>query len=133
MKAQILTIAALLVILSSCSPTINYLGNNYEPSTHVEIFFNENDIEKEYKTMGVMKNEGDSFENNDLESIKEEMLKKAREVGADAIIFQGFGDKVVGEDIGYGGTDNAGYVRTSTDTEKVVEATLIKYKTVTFK
>lgn len=131
MKNQ-LNIAALLLMLVfvlSCSPTLNYLGESYAPTEKVDIFFDAADVEKEYKVMGVVKNEGFEIDLNDPESMKEAMVKKAKEVGADAVLFVGFYEE---KEVSRTTTttfekNNAESVSTS-DTEKIYEAKFLKYK-----
>jgi hypothetical protein len=118
MKNLIKTISGFFFLLIiSCSPQINYLGDSYTPTKEIDIFFDENDIEKEFKVMGVMKNEGDEFEVDDAESVKEAMVKKAKAVGADAILFVGFySDRVTND---HSNIDNV---------KKIYEAKLLKYR-----
>ena len=89
-KIIIYSIGITLLLIISCSPRINYLGDKLTPTNRVDMYFDEHDITKEYKVMGMMKNEADEFELDDVEAVKKAMLKKAREVGADAILFVGF-------------------------------------------
>ncbi len=105
-----------LLSISSCSPRINYLGDTYSPTQEVDIFFDEQDIQKEYKVMGVMKNEAEDFELDDAESVKNAMVKKAKAVGADAILFIGFYSEKMTSD------------PTNFEHKKVYEAKLLKYQ-----
>ena len=119
-----------LLLFVSCSPQINYLGESYPPTQDVEIFFDEADIERDYKVMGVMKNEGSEIELSDAESVQEAMIKKAKSVGADAILFIGFyQEKVTGEEteVTQSGK-NSTRVSSSTNTSKIFEAKLLKYR-----
>ena len=92
-------------------------------------FFDEGDILKEYKVMGIMKNEGDEMELDDTESVKNAMVKKAKSVGADAILFLGFySEKVNNETTNIETIDKDKTVATSTqNTSKIYEAKLLKY------
>lgn len=73
-------------LLVSCSgPIIHYLGESYQPSAAVEIYYDVKEIKKEYKVMGRMTN--DKFIEYDPELIKKEMIEKAKSVGADAVVF----------------------------------------------
>ena len=84
----ILMFSVLLVM--SCSPVINYLGDSYTPSQNIDVFYDEHDIKQEYKVMGMMSNEAGDLEIDDAENVKNAMIKKARSVGADAILFINF-------------------------------------------
>ncbi len=82
-KAVILVLVNFLLI--SCGPSIYYLGDSFQPSDAVEIFYDAKEIKKEYKIVGRMTN--DKIAHYEPELIKAEMVKKAKQVGADAIIF----------------------------------------------
>ena len=120
----------IFLLIISCAPQINYLGSNYSPTQDVDIFFDEQDIQKEYKVMGLMKNEGDDLELDDTESVKNAMIKKAKSVGADAILFLGFySEKVTTESTNIENIDKDKTVVTSTqNTSKIYEAKLLKYQ-----
>ena len=111
-----LVLSCLLVL--SCSPKINYLGDTFSPTQHVDMYFDEHDITKEYKVIGMMKNEADELEIDDVEAVKKAMLKKARDVGADAILFLGFYSERVNPNYDDDIFDNV---------KKIYEAKLIKY------
>jgi uncharacterized protein YbjQ (UPF0145 family) len=61
------------------------LGDSYQSSDSVEIYYDEKEVKKEYKVMGRMTN--DKFMEYDIDLIKRKMIEKAKLVGADAIIF----------------------------------------------
>ena len=73
-------------LLSACSgPAIHYLGNSYPPTTEIEEYFDEKEITRRYLVIGTMTN--DKFLDYDVEYIRQSMVKKAQEVGADAILY----------------------------------------------
>ena len=82
------------------------------------MYFDEHDITKKYKVIGMMKNEADELEIDDVEDVKKAMLKKAREVGADAILFMGFYSERINQDHHDEIFDNI---------KKIYEAKLLKY------
>ena len=99
----------LCVVLHSCGPTIHYLGDNYEPNSEIEVFYDEKDVKKEYRAIGKMTN--DKMVDYDVDLVKAKMIEKAKEVGGDGIIF----------------TD-IGVSKSETDDDRIsVKATLIKY------
>jgi hypothetical protein len=121
-------IAVFLIIAASCSPRINYLGKSYTPTQNVDLFFDEHDIKKEYEVMGVMKNEGSELEYSDLDAIKKAMIEKARENGADALLFIGsYQEKVTGESSQIDVDKDGAYATSWNQTSKVVEAKMLKY------
>jgi hypothetical protein len=112
MKKHIFTLLAIVLIVS-CTPKISYLGDSYPPTYEVDMYFDEKDIERDYKVIGLARNEGDELEIDDLDAIRKSMLKKAREVGADAILFISIAENREGWD---------------DDPNKIVEAKFLKYK-----
>ena len=89
------------------------MGDTYSPTYDVEVFYDEGDIDKEYRVIGIARNEGDDIERDDLESIREAMIKKAREVGADGILIVSVAENRPGGD---------------PDPNKIVEAKFLKYR-----
>ena len=76
-----------LAFLSSCGSTsiIHYLGNSYTPTTEVKEYFDEKEITTPHRVIGTMTN--DKFLDYSVKFIREEMVRKALEVGADAILY----------------------------------------------
>ena len=119
MKNLIKIILVFSIFLTiSCSPKINYLGDSYIPTQNVDMFFDEHDIQKEYKVIGLMKNEAAELEIDDVEKVKQAMIKKAKSVGADAILYIGFYSERQGHD-----HDQEIF----NEVKKIYEAKLIKY------
>ncbi len=85
MKNTIIVLLSFLVI--SCAPRVNYLGDEYAPTSHVDIFFDEVDIERNFKVMGLISANNSNNTFNSLDKIKEKMVEEARMKGADAILF----------------------------------------------
>ena len=113
----------------ACSPTINYLGKSYSPTTKIDLYFDERDITRDYEVMGNMRNAGYEIDMDDLESIKEAMIKKAREEGGDAILFLGsYYEKTTSTTTEYENTETGGIETSTPNTTKIVEAKLLKYK-----
>jgi hypothetical protein len=107
----LLSIALFLGI--GCAPRIAYMGDSYSPTYNVDVFYDINDIEQDYRVIGLARNEGDEIERDDLPSIRDAMIEKARSVGADAILFLTVAENKGGPEW---------------DTNKIVEAKFIKYK-----
>lgn len=84
----------LLTFLLSCAPSIQYLGDNYTPTSDVEFFYDEKDIVTDYKVMGIILNE--ASEHNDLEEVRLAMLEKSKSVGANAILFEAVNNERIG-------------------------------------
>lgn len=80
----ILSRAFLLIFLLSCSSPVKYLGNSYPATTNVKIYFNTQDIEKSYETIGkiylaIAEDTKDS-------KIQQLIIDKAKSHGGDAVI-----------------------------------------------
>jgi hypothetical protein len=73
------------VILASCGPTIHYLGDSHSPTSQIDLYYDAREVKKEYKIIGRMTN--DKFVDYHPDAVKKEMIKKARQVGSDGIIF----------------------------------------------
>jgi len=71
-----------LVVLISCAPRVYYLGDYLPPSNNVDVYYDTKDVEREYRTIGQM-----TVSDGRLERARSEMLRRAQEVGGDAIIF----------------------------------------------
>jgi hypothetical protein len=74
----------LLACLTSGCATIDYVGDSYQPTTRVEIYFSRSDVPRDYRIIGqVMASGGQFVSASDLQN---KMIARAREVGADAVI-----------------------------------------------
>ncbi|HEX2605839.1 MAG TPA: hypothetical protein VHK91_00605 [Flavisolibacter sp.] len=84
MKSKhLLTTLSFTLLLLSCSPVIYYLGDNYDPTSNVEVFYDAAQVKKEYRVMGHMTKEISLRSESD----KKAMVKEAQKRGADGIIF----------------------------------------------
>jgi hypothetical protein len=124
----------LLVLVVAACTKVNYIGDSFPPTTHVDIFFDEVDVEYDYKVMGHV--DATAADWIDTEEIMEAIKRKAMEKGADGIIVLGLDQNVVGETTTYKGETKAegdkiketGTTTTSTTKENEVRAIFIKYK-----
>ena len=91
------------------------MGESYFPTVEVDVYYDEKDIEYDYSVMGIARNEGDMFENDDLNAIRDALIKKAREVGANAVLILSINENRPSVDEDY-------------DPNKIVEAKFLKYK-----
>jgi len=65
-----------------------YLGSSYTPTKNVDVFVEVSTIKKPYTVMGKTFIETDSFTN--LERVQQKAIEKAKQKGADAILFQDY-------------------------------------------
>ena len=85
MKHLIPLISVLFVFLG-CA-TINYVGESYPPTQEVDLYFSEEDIEREYTVVGRILATANSDEAvYSSEKFTQAILKKAREKGADGVV-----------------------------------------------
>ncbi len=73
-----------VAILAAGCATVDYVGESYSPTTHVDIFFSESDVPHPYVVMGKVLASGDQF--TSAERLNRAMIARAREKGADAVI-----------------------------------------------
>ena len=78
--------------LSSCAVETTYIGKAYPATDNPELFFSWNDVPGDYETMGHMTATPQFFGN--LEDAQKAIEKRAREKGADAVVFEGIGQSV---------------------------------------
>ncbi len=72
-------------ILLGCGPAIHYLGDTHAPTATVDLFYDAKEVKQEFTVIGRMTN--DQYIDYGVEVVKEEMIKKAKQVGANGIIF----------------------------------------------
>lgn len=87
-KLSIPWILLLLILVGGCGPTVYYLGDTYESSNSLQVFYDEEEVEGPYTVMGKMTT--DKSRKYKPEPVKEKMIRKAQQYGADAIIFSDF-------------------------------------------
>jgi phosphoribosylformimino-5-aminoimidazole carboxamide ribonucleotide (ProFAR) isomerase len=92
---------------------VNYVGNSYESTEDIEIYYAKSDIKKEFTIIGHAISAGQVFVS--VEKLEEELINEAKSNGADAIIITD-----INRDNEY---DGRGY-----DAEKQIKATFVKFK-----
>ncbi|MXV75876.1 hypothetical protein F4Z99_16580 [Candidatus Poribacteria bacterium] len=120
----IVLILSMILFLTACGSDIDvdYLGDSYPPTSHVDVYFSEDGITEGYLVIGHATADG-----GDTEALQETLIEKARESGADGIIFEGFdrvetGEQTIVNDIG-----DTSIVNTKTKSVLQVKAIFIKY------
>ena len=93
---------------------VHYVGKTYSPSQHVDIFYSEKEITRDYTVIGHAIGSGETFFVSH-EKIQEKLIQSAQARGADAIIISGLGRSHIPVEDG------------SID-EKQINASYIKYK-----
>lgn len=119
----------------SCAVETTYIGKAYPVTDTLELYFSWDDVPGPYETMGHITATPTLF--SDLEDAQASIEKRAREKGADAVIFEGIGTTVSAPT--YTTTehvernDDGSSTRTATTKQDVtvskrLEATFIKFK-----
>jgi hypothetical protein len=80
------SVLMLILGMVGCAST-EYVGETYTPTTSVDVFMNENDVQKPYKVMG--KAETEATEYMSFEDMQEQLKVDAMSKGADGIIITG--------------------------------------------
>jgi hypothetical protein len=78
---NILFIAALFLLLTSCEQPITYVGTRLKPTASVNIFYSLAPVKKDYKVIGHMESH-----HYTLATAKQSFIAKAKKIGADAIV-----------------------------------------------
>ena len=126
-------IAFLMSIAFIACVNTDYIGKSFAPTTNVDVYFSEADVEKEYEVMGKITEESSEFIS--FEKLQQKMVEQAMEKGADGIIIGGMEkieagsssttsgsiDKDITEDTFSSSTSNI------TIKDNVLHGTLIKY------
>jgi len=89
------------------------VGRSLDPTAHVDVYYSEEEIEREYTIIGHAIGTGRFLVSN--EAILEELIEQARSRGADAILITGIGKSHVPTDDG-------------SDEEKQITASFLKYE-----
>ncbi|UCF78371.1 MAG: hypothetical protein JSW03_09780 [Candidatus Eiseniibacteriota bacterium] len=126
-----------VLCLAGCA-TIDYVGREYPPTSHVDIYFSLDEVSRDYEVMGHVIATGNAMVS--AEKMQEQMLEKARQKGADAIVILGFERYISGESSKYTETTETSVeddkteetttavTKTTTEETKEVKATLLKYR-----
>lgn len=80
---RLVPVAALACFISGCA-TVDYVGESYQPTSQVDVFFAEHDVPREYKVIGQVLASGDQFVS--AGALNTKLMARAREKGADAVI-----------------------------------------------
>ena len=109
---QLSSVFILMTLFVVGCASVNYVGESFEPTTTVDLYFSTESIEKEYTVIGHAL--GSSvFGSND--AIQKELLEEAKRKGADAVLITGIGKELT--TFGEGTVD-----------EDQINASFLKYK-----
>lgn len=77
-------IPGLLLLLSSCAVVPSYFGDTLPPTTSVDVYYSDHDVQKPFKVMGHL-----NIPNGEQGDVKGKLIDYAKKIGADAIIITG--------------------------------------------
>lgn len=123
----IVAVMFVLLYLSACTK-IDYIGEEYPPTTHVDLFFDMDDVTREYKVMGNLIATADDAVST--EKMQKKIIEKAMKKGADAVVIMGFEKYQSGESTTYRETSEEGKTKkgTSKTTTTATSSTSVKEK-----
>ena len=75
--------AAILMLAAGCAH-VDYVGQIYPPTDHVDLFFSEADIGRPYKVVGQVLATGDQY--TSAARVQRRLMGEAREKGADGVV-----------------------------------------------
>ncbi len=88
-----MAVVVLGLVLGGCV-THDYVGERYAPTDHVRVFYDSSSVPAGYSVIG--QDRAEATEYMTTEDIVKDMVKKAREVGADAVLIDGVETVAVG-------------------------------------
>jgi hypothetical protein len=127
-----LAIPALLFV-AACAH-VDYVGRSYAPTDHVDVFYTEQEVPRQYTLMGKVVATA-----NDLvsaEKLQQKIVRKAQDNGADAVVLMGLERYKSGTSTDYHEstedrgrrTRTHGHSSTSDQEKKEIQALFIKYR-----
>ena len=127
-----LAIPALLFV-AACAH-VDYIGETYEPTRQVDVFFAEKDIPRDYRVIGKVLASANELVS--AEKLQSKIVKKAQEKGADAVVLTGLERYKSGQHTDYSETTEDrgrktrthGHSSTSDEEKKEIQAIFIKYR-----
>ncbi len=78
------------ILISSCGVSLNYLGNSLDKTSHVDVYVDPASIKKNYSVIGKGYEKLSYFSRNGIEKLQVKAIKKAKQKGADAVLFQDY-------------------------------------------
>lgn len=79
-----------VIAFSSCTARLNYLGSSFAPSKNVDVYVDASSIKKPYTIIGKGYMEYSLYTKARIDKMQTKAIKKAKEKGADAILFQDY-------------------------------------------
>lgn len=135
MKTVVLLLA-LVAVVGGCAK-VDYFGESFAPTTQVDVYFDDVDIEFEYRVIGRIYASAPSeqaFVSN--EKLLQKIKEKAMENGGDAVIILGFAHVFAGASSSTTettketdtGTTTTSHTSSTTEEKREIEALVIVYE-----
>jgi hypothetical protein len=137
MRAALL-IAGSVFLLSGCAH-LDYIGETTHPTTDVQVFYTEANVPRAYRVMGEVVATSGLFVST--RKIQDQMIDKARQKGADAVVILGIEHYKAGESSSYSESttesqdkkgrthlSTSGSSSTSSEENKKIRALFIKFR-----
>ncbi|MFQ5606903.1 MAG: hypothetical protein ACE5GA_03070, partial [Candidatus Zixiibacteriota bacterium] len=87
LDARVIATGALALALVFACTKIDYVGESYPPTSHVDLFFSEDAVTVEHKVMGRLVAHADDIVS--AGKMQKKIMEKARQKGADGVIILG--------------------------------------------
>jgi hypothetical protein len=134
---SVVILLLICVIAVGCTK-IDYVGEEYPPTTHVDLFFSMDDVQRDYAIMGHIVASAPDLVS--AEKMQKDIMKKAMAKGADGVVILGLERYQSGESTSYSETTSTkekkgktkvkttGSSSTNVEEKKEIKATLLKYQ-----
>ena len=112
-KLEMASVFMLVILLVFGCASVNYVGNSFDPTTSIDIYYSKDEIMKEYTVIGHAIGLGVVVSS---EKIHAKLIESAKLKGADALLISGIGksEVLLGTGVAAG--------------EKQIYASFLKYK-----
>ena len=132
MKTAVLALV-LIVLVAGCTK-IDYVGEEYPPTTKVDLFFSMDNVELDYKIMGRVVASADDIVS--AGKMQEKIMEEARKKGADAVVILGLERYQAGETTSFTESTTTDGLKSSTTAssstsvkeKKEIQGIFLKYK-----
>jgi len=82
-----IVVSALLLLVCVACTKIDYIGEEYPPTSDVDMYFDETDVGNDYRIMGRLVATADDFVSAD--KMQKKIMEEARKKGADGVVILG--------------------------------------------
>lgn len=141
-RAQCITLALLATLLAAAGCAhLDYMGETYSPTSHVDIYYSEANVPREWTAMGEAIVTGDQLVSGD--KMQEKLRREAMKRGADAVILESMEAYKAGESTSWSQhetektdkhgrthTHTEGTASTSDNDKKRMHALFVRYKPI---